>query len=188
MGAEPPIATGLQPRATILRVDYGCGQRHPLPSRITAGKARSIVAVILFGGMIIGFAVLGVWLASAANEAKLKAKHSYEDSLNALKLAPANADLKQQTLRLGRGYSELTRDGKGVAIFDEVALMNDLNAVCAGAAAASVPTATATVSEEPGIQKKMTELRQLYNSGLVSDSEYTVLRTELLSKFTASQS
>src|SRR5713101_238931 len=67
-----------------------------------------------------------------------KAKHDYQDSLSKLKAVPANADLRQKTLHLGRIYSNLTRKKKGVTLFDEVALMNDINAACAGAAMASV--------------------------------------------------
>jgi len=146
------------------------------------------MGAILIVGAILGVVFAMVWAASAANEAKVKARHAYEDSLSALKLAPSDPDLKQQTLQLGRGYSQLTRDGKGIAIFDEVALMNDLSAVCAGAAAASSPSPTSSApAREATIHTKLTELRQLHNAGLVSDHEYTTLRSELLARLTATE-
>ncbi len=58
-------------------------------------------------------------------------KKKYEESLQALKNDPTNADLRQETLRLGRVYSNWMRNKKGRTIFDEVAIMNDINAVCA---------------------------------------------------------
>ena len=61
-----------------------------------------------------------------------EAKASYQASLAKLKSNPTNPDLKQRT-QLGRIYSNLTRRKRGVTIFDEVALMNDINAACAGA-------------------------------------------------------
>jgi hypothetical protein len=148
------------------------------------------MGAILILGVIFGVGFWMVWAATVAHEAMLKAKHeaqrAYEDSLSALKLAPSDPDLKQQTLQLGRGYSQLTRDGKGVALFDEVALMNDLSAVCAGASAASSPMPTSGgPAREANIQTKLTELRQLYNAGLVSNDEYTTLRSELLGRLTA---
>src|SRR5215207_1901244 len=72
----------------------------------------------------------------------IEAKRAYQDSLSHLKEKPTDADLKQQTLALGRHYSNLTRDQKGITVFDEVALSNDINAACAGASAYSNPTPT----------------------------------------------
>jgi len=58
------------------------------------------------------------------------ARDNYFSSLAKLKTDPTNADVKQETLRLGRNYSEQTRKRKGVGstvtIYDEMALMNDI--------------------------------------------------------------
>src|SRR5215217_2106412 len=61
------------------------------------------------------------------------ARDAYRSSLSRLKKNPTNAELRGQTLELGRKYSNLTRNRKGVTIFDEVALKNDIDAACAGA-------------------------------------------------------
>jgi hypothetical protein len=60
---------------------------------------------------------------------------AYQASLTRLKLDPIDATLRQATLGLGRTYSNLSRDRTGVTLFDEVALMNDINAACAAASA-----------------------------------------------------
>jgi hypothetical protein len=52
-----------------------------------------------------------------AGKEKDAARKRYRDALNRLKENPTNADLKRQTLALGRAYSNLTRDKKGNALF-----------------------------------------------------------------------
>ncbi len=97
-----------------------------------------IISLVVIGGIVIMF--IGTLVSrdhdrKARRSAIEKAKAAYQRSLGALATAPTNAALKKQTLTLGRTYSNLTRDRKGVALFDEVALMNDINAACAAAAA-----------------------------------------------------
>src|SRR5262249_49668859 len=76
-----------------------------------------------------------VYMSNNKERTKEAARKAYADSLEELKRDPTNANLRQETLRLGRSYSNLTRNSKGVTVFDEVALSNDLNAACAAAAA-----------------------------------------------------
>jgi hypothetical protein len=118
------------------------------------------------------------WMGSArkARERRLReAKTAYEQSLNGLKRDPTNADLKQQTLALGRAYSNLTRDQKGVTTYDEVALSNDISAACA--AAGGRPTNQSSVSAEV----RLSRLADLHKQGLVSDEEYQSQRRRILS-------
>jgi hypothetical protein len=79
--------------------------------------------------------IVGIGVAVAIYEAKARdrARIAYQDALARLKRDPANPDLREETLYLGRAYSNLTRSRKGVTLFDEVALSNDINAACAGA-------------------------------------------------------
>ena len=100
-----------------------------------------ITVVLLVGAFV-------VYLAIKHSSAIIAAKKSYEESLSELTLAPTNPELKQRTLALGRTYSNLTRDQKGQTIFDEVALMNDINAACA--AATSLRRAAHTLSSNRG--------------------------------------
>lgn len=68
-------------------------------------------------------------------------KEKYQTSLECLTKDPGNAQLKQESLKLGRVYAELSRsqpnfrylDGS-VTVYDELAIKNDLDAACAGAA------------------------------------------------------
>src|SRR5687767_8210894 len=60
------------------------------------------------------------------------AKEQYIESLNRLKLSPLDPDLRTETLRLGRRYSDLTRMCQGVTVYDELAIRNDIDAVTGG--------------------------------------------------------
>lgn len=50
----------------------------------------------------------------------------YQATLARLRESPSDPHLKQRTLDAGRALAATTRKGSGVAIFDEVALMNDI--------------------------------------------------------------
>lgn len=129
---------------------------------------------------LIIIAVVAVLVAISSNntaERKRKAKQAYLDSLNKLKKNPTNADHRQKTLELGRHYSNLMRDSKGQTIFDEVALMNDLNAACAGAPQASpAPTPTGDIEE------RLAKLQSLKEKGLIDDTDYKQRKQELMAE------
>ncbi|WP_394793376.1 SHOCT domain-containing protein [Armatimonas sp.] len=147
----------------------------------------AVVGVILF--LIFAFAL--VWALvefrqdqkkkeSARKAYKESARKAYLESLASLKISPTNADRKQKTLTLGRHYASLTRDANGNTLFDEVALMNDINAACA---AANVPTPVAgahLVSTEPSFEARLTTLGDLKAKGLVDSAEYEKRRNEIL--------
>ena len=113
-----------------------------------------------------------------AEEERETARQEYLRSLNRLKSDPTNPNLRQRTLELGRVYSNLTRDKKGVTVFDEVALMNDINAACAGAAAISRSQARETMKQT--IEERLTRLTELRAKGLISDQEYSTRRQRIL--------
>lgn len=131
-----------------------------------------VVLVIIFG--------IGAWIAHSKAAALEKAKKDYHNSLQALTQDPANAPLKQQTLALGRVYANLTRNKKGVAMYDEVAMGNDINAACAGAmyAQAAPVSARAAVS---GVEERLASLQNLQAKGLISDAEFHERRNAILS-------
>lgn len=106
-----------------------------------------------------------------------KAKRAYQNSLTELKANPTNPDLRQVTLRLGRAYSNLTRNKKGVTVFDEVALMNDINAACAGASNRSEHKITTT---DQTIELRLERLAELKRKGLIDHDEYVRKREKLL--------
>jgi hypothetical protein len=104
------------------------------------------------------------------------AKEDYDRSIERLRTAPATADLRQRALEYGREYSNLSRDSKGVAIFDEVAIHNDLSAACAA-------TSVAVVSKPQSTRDKLAELQELAHSGLISPTEFESMRAEVLQSF-----
>jgi hypothetical protein len=132
--------------------------------------------VILIIAVVVGVAIYSGMQKTKAIEA---AKKAYLQSLSELKGAPTNADLKQRTLALGRTYSNLTRDKKGNTLFDEVALMNDINAACA-AAAVTQPAAHAP-SAGPTAEDRLRTLGNLRTKGLIDEAEFVKRRSEILS-------
>ncbi len=130
-------------------------------------------------GLIVLVVVAAIWSGMQSGKALEKARKAYIESLAELKGAPTDADLKQHTLALGRAYSNLTRDKKGVSLFDEVALMNDINAACAAATVA--PKQTALSVPAVSIESRLRTLTDLKDKGLLAPGEYESRRSEILS-------
>jgi type II secretory pathway pseudopilin PulG len=107
------------------------------------------------------------------------ARIAYQTSLAQLKQNPTNADLKQTTLALGRIYSNLTRDKEGLTTFDEVALMNDINAACASATVASNPNQPASEPRQT-IEERLARLTELKAKGLIDEAEYNARRQKII--------
>jgi hypothetical protein len=129
--------------------------------------------------LLIVVAVIVAIASANGKAAQLEAaRQAYQNSLANLKKQPTNADVKQRTLALGRTYSNLTRDSKGVTMFDEVALSNDISAACAGATA-QVPAAPAA-RDTPEV--RLEKLAALRTRGLVDDQEYQAERRRILSE------
>ena len=129
------------------------------------------VVVLLAAGGLIYF---NITQANKKARELAEAKASYHGALGKLKQDPTNADLKQQTLALGRRYSNLTRDAKGVTLFDEVALSNDIGAACAAAARHS----PSGVAQSP--ESRLSKLADLKARGLIDGEEYQAQRVRIL--------
>jgi hypothetical protein len=131
---------------------------------------------MVFALILVG--VLALVIVNANNKRKQleEARAAYQGSLSRLKQDPTNADLRQRTLSLGRTYSNLTRDNKGVTIFDEVALSNDINAACAAAGSHQVPTAAPAQS----VDSRLSRLAELHRKGLINDGEFQEQRSRIL--------
>ncbi len=128
-------------------------------------------------GIVVLAVIAGIWSGIQKQRELERAKKAYLEALAQLKNSPTNADLKQHTLALGRTYSHLTRDKKGVSLFDEVALMNDINAACAAAAQPTVQR----VAEPLSVEARLRTLSDLKDKGLVAQGEYEARRIEILS-------
>lgn len=133
--------------------------------------------LFLFIGALVVAAV--IYLGYKEGQAKEAARQRYLASLAALKKAPTNADIKQATLALGRAYSALTRDKKGQTLFDEVALMNDINAACAAATATRSLESVATPSGA-SVEERLALLSNLKAKGVIDSVEYDKRRSEIL--------
>jgi len=143
---------------------------------------------------IIVVIVLFIFGAIASSGARSQAKTVYQASLKQLSQDPTNPELRQKTLELGRRYSNLTRNNKGVSLFDEVALMNDINAACGGTTAIAKPGSPSKATAKPGnftrptvnvemsLQDRLMRLSQLKEQGLVNDEEYQAERQQLLNE------
>ncbi|PLY59564.1 hypothetical protein HBH1_02074 [Herbaspirillum sp. BH-1] len=133
----------------------------------------------VFGIIVVLVIVSAVWGAIKKQRELDAAKQAYHQSLEQLKQKPADPELRQSTLAKGRHYSNLTRDKKGVTMFDEVALMNDINAACAGASAFQTRE---SASQGPSIEDRLKRLSGLHSSGAITDEEYSCRRATILSE------
>lgn len=134
-----------------------------------------LTAVILIA-LLVAFFAIESRKASAEEQATrvlTDARDAYDTSIMRLKADPTNADLKQQAVAAGRAYSNLTRQQQGVTIYDEMALMNDINAATAAASSAA-PTKT--------VKERLQALDTLRSEGMISDNEYQAKRAALLAE------
>src|SRR5262245_30300300 len=123
-----------------------------------------LIVIVSAVGIIFFFAHLDAKKVQAALEA-------YRSSLQALKKDPANSDLRQKTLNLGRIYSNLARDKKGITIFDEVALMNDINAACASTQYAVHAPSVAQQSSS-SVEERLSQLQSLREKDLINEEDF----------------
>jgi hypothetical protein len=145
-------------------------------------EASNVIGLLLFLLLVIGGPLVHVAIRNRKRDRDELRKRlevgwgAYQHSLVQLKNDPTNAELRQSTLALGRKYSQLTREDGRVTIYDEMALMNDINAACA--AAASPPSGTSS----PTIEQRLMTLKDLLNKGLIDEQEYKARRQRILSE------
>jgi hypothetical protein len=129
--------------------------------------------------VIVGVVGIAFLIAIAQSQALEKAKAAYQESLGALAEDPTNTVLHQKTLELGRAYSNLTRNKEGATLFDEVALMNDINAACGAKVGIAEQKATA-VPAPSTVESRLKKLGLLKEQGLINDQEYSERRQRIL--------
>lgn len=138
-----------------------------------------ISAWLIIGTVLI---IIIVWVASVEAK-KEKAKAAYQESLRQITYDPANPDYRRRALTLGRIYANLSRDEKGVTVFDEVALMNDISAACGGATTVvnTPPTPSVKVASLVlPLEDRLARLIKLKEQGLIDNEEYQAKRQKLL--------
>lgn len=142
----------------------------------------SLGCLVLVVLLVVGIGAILVNSAKRQDDEKKRlqaAFDAYQSALFRLKKDPTNADLKQHTLQVGRSYAEFSRhqqNQRGVTIFDEMALSNDISAATAGASAA--PAAAPRESVESRLQ----QLESLRTKGLISATEYDEKRKRLIAE------
>ena len=127
---------------------------------------------------IIVFIVVALAISSSNQKQKeiARLKAAYDVCLQKLRESPTNALFHEQALDAGRLYANATRDKKGVTLFDETALANDIRAVTANASQAGTKAATPTQS----FDERIAALNKLKASGLISDEEFEQKRKEII--------
>lgn len=135
----------------------------------------------IFFMVVCGIAAVAIGIAK--KNAIENARQAYQASLAELTVDPTNAQKRQATLALGRAYSNLARDQKGVTIFDEMALMNDINAVCGGTTTlARLSSSSESSPTDMSIESRLAQLRTLMERNLISSAEYETKRQQLLNE------
>ncbi len=125
------------------------------------------------GWAVVFFVIVGIAVAIGIREANQRrivhaASVAYRHALADLRNDPANPHLREEALGRGRAYSNLTRGRRGVTPFDEVALLNDLNAACA-APRAPVPSGS-----------RLARLYELREQEAITQEEHDQRRREVL--------
>ncbi len=135
--------------------------------------ALACIVIIVF---ILSLYALNRWQKRQAIQRALK---DYEAALLELKRTPTDSDIRQITLEFGREYAKLLRDNKQATVFDEVALMNDLNAIGGGHVVSD------TLGKKPmdrGVEERLGTLEDLRSKKLISEEEYRKRREDILNQ------
>ncbi len=104
----------------------------------------------------------------------IEAKINYQAILEKLKANPTNPEIREKTLELGRLYVNYARGETGVTAFDELAMMNDINAACARGFSEQ-KNVNAQIVEE-----RLISLNKLKASNLIDEQEYIASKQKIL--------
>ena len=135
-----------------------------------------ILLVLLLIVVVIAI-IIYYFMDLARRRAQKKPKEAYLACLSYLKQDPNNPDLRERTLEWGRAYSNLMRDSHGRTIFDEVALMNDINAACARATVGRndvgmVKVTNPTAVSGQSVAQEIEKLGSLLIAGVITGEEF----------------
>jgi hypothetical protein len=130
----------------------------------------------IFWGVLLVGVLIGLSSSMAQAKALRLAKEAYEAALSALSANPNSNDARVAALDAGRHYAGLARKkvgSNGVALFDEVAMQNDITARLGSA---SLSTSTAPTDRVA----KLTELSGLRDKGVLTPEEFEAEKRRLL--------
>ena len=133
------------------------------------------------GCVIVPFVIIGVVIAIIVSNSnsRQRAWRIYQEALHRLKSDPSNPNLREEALRAGRYFSNMSRNWRGVTLFDEVALMNDINAACAAASAPRFVAQPIPTPRQP-VEARLQRLLELKSQGMIDEQEYAERRREIL--------
>ena len=137
----------------------------------------TLIIILLIGG--VALAVYLWWQnKKKKREAIASAYIYYNMALDNLRTEPNDSNKRETALRLGREYADLVRKDKRT-MFDEVALMNDLNAI-----QPTTPKEATDVKKHPvatdSTEQRLTKLEDLRSKGLLTEDEYQNRRSAIL--------
>ena len=138
-------------------------------------------------GVVVVLVLLALLIRYVARQRQIKeaqaADEEDQEALRLIKRNPTNADYKEHALHLGRAYCNLSRNLKGqggVTIYDEVALMNDINAACASTQHAVHAQAPAPVAQQESHESRLRRLNDLYDQKLIDEQAYLRRKQEII--------
>ena len=138
-----------------------------------------LIAFILLFVIIFLVAVLLIWRYRRQQQEMIEnARYSYNKALDELREDPNNSKKREEALALGRRYADLVHNDKHTT-FDEVALMNDLNAIQPPASTVIVEADKSTEHVEEK-EQRLNELEQLRADGFITQAEYQERRLAIL--------
>lgn len=105
-----------------------------------------------------------------------EAEAAYRVALFALEVEPKNAERRRAALAAGREYARVMRENRGATLFDEMALMNDINAI----AGQQVSAAAGQVAPQLSYEERLARLQRLAAEGHLTKDEYVEKRKRLL--------
>lgn len=128
-----------------------------------------ILALISVGGILVF--IFGIKLLTETKEAYYKA-------LDRLKRDPHNPELRQEVISLDRKYIKMNYKK-----FNEVMLMNDINAACAKAGSEVMIRGNSQQSgQKPSVEERLRKLDELRARRVISDTEHAARRQEILNE------
>jgi hypothetical protein len=141
--------------------------------------------IVCLSPILVLVAIAVVVLIVTTNQARVqdrKVKAAWEKywyALEELRESPDSSQEREATLHAGREFARLVREGGSETVFDEVALMNDINAI-AGQQVFARSTERGQRADDLSIEERLVRLRKLAEAGQVTKEEYLERRKRVL--------
>lgn len=133
------------------------------------------------GFLLLITVVLALVVSFKAESKRLnEVRENYFSALADLRRDPTNRHLREYTFVLGRIYSELTRSREEGAVYDEIALSNDIIAACAAPVSPSPPSSKLVAFEgQESADIRLQKLEGVPSLALIPEEESERMRRRL---------